>query len=181
MFCNQCGTKIEEGMSFCTNCGAKVVVEQPVDTEQTVPPTGYAYQPAQEVYVAQESTQDNASYTQGALSSPANVGFGEAIKLFFANYTNFRGRSTKSEYWWAFLFNFFVSMLTTRIPIIGGLISLALLIPGLSLGVRRLHDTGKKWTYMFIGLIPLVGGILLIIQYCKGSDGDNQWGPAPVK
>lgn len=164
MFCNQCGTKIEEGMSFCTNCGAQVVT-----TEQSV----------QEGYVMQETMQDNASYTQGA--APASVSFGEAIKLFFANYTNFTGRSTKSEYWWAFLFNFLVSMVTSRIPVIGGLISVALLIPGLSVGVRRLHDTGKKWTYMLIGLIPLVGTILLIIQYCKDSDGDNQWGPAPVK
>lgn len=103
MFCNQCGTKLEEGMSFCTNCGAKLVTEQLV----------------QEVYATQENMQDNVSYTQGATPSPASVSFGEAIKLFFANYTNFRGRSTKSEYWWAFLFNFFVSMLTTRIPIIG--------------------------------------------------------------
>lgn len=181
MFCNQCGTAIEEGMNFCTNCGAKVVTEQPVEMEQTVPPTGYAYQSAQEVYVAQETTQDNASHTQGASPSPASVGFGEAIKLFFVNYTNFRGRSTKSEYWWAFLFNFLVSMVTSKIPVIGGIISLALWIPGLSLGVRRLHDTGKKWTYMLIGLIPLVGVILLIIQYCKDSDGDNQWGSAPVR
>ena len=155
MFCNQCGTKLEEGMSFCTNCGAQVV--------------------------AQENTQDNASYTQGAAPSPASVSFGEAIKLFFANYTNFTGRSTKSEYWWAFLFNFLVSAVASNIPIIGPIATLALLIPGLAVGVRRLHDTGKKWTYIFIGLIPLVGAILLIIQYCKDSDGDNQWGPAPVK
>lgn len=177
MFCNQCGTKLEEGMNFCTNCGAQVVAQQPVEMEQTVNPTGYAYQPAQEVY----ATQEQASYTQGTSPSPASVSFGEAIKLFFTNYTNFTGRSTKSEYWWAFLFNILVSTVTTGIPVIGGLVSVALLIPGLAVAVRRLHDTGKKWTYMFIGLIPLVGAILLIIQYCKDSDADNQWGPAPVK
>lgn len=165
MFCNQCGTKIEEGMSFCTNCGAKAVTEQP----------------RQEVYVAQGTMQDNASYTQGATPSPANVSFGEAIKLFFANYTNFTGRSTKSEYWWAFLFNFLVSAVVSNIPIIGQIATLALLIPGIAVAIRRLHDTGKKWTYVFIGFIPLVGAILLIMQYCKDSDVDNQWGPAPVK
>ena len=179
MFCNQCGTKLEEGMNFCTNCGAQVVTQQPVDMNETVNSSNY--QSAQEVYAAQPDMQSNATYAQGTTPSPASVGFGEAIKLFFSNYTNFTGRSTKSEYWWAFLFNYLVSLTTSWIPVIGSIVALGLLIPGIAVGVRRLHDTGKKWTYMFIGLIPLVGAILLIIQYCKDSEGDNQWGPAPVK
>lgn len=92
---------------------------------------------------------------------------------------NFTGRSTVSEYWWAFLFNFLVSLRTAWIPVVGQLISLGLLLPGLAVGIRRLHDTGKAWYYMFMGLIPIAGFIILIIQYCKESDADNKWGPAP--
>ena len=149
MFCKQCGTQLEEGMAFCTNCGAKQVDEQ-----------------ATMNYYAGTNT--------GA--TPASVTFGEAIKLFFTNYANFTGRATKSEYWWAFLFNFLVSLATSWIPVVGQIIAFALLIPGLSVGIRRLHDTGKTWTYILMGLIPLAGFIILIVQYCKDSDGDNQWG-----
>ncbi len=149
MFCQQCGTEIEEGVAYCASCGAK----QSPENEPAAP--------------VQENT-----------GSPKNVSFGEAIKLFFVNYANFTGRSTVSEYWYAYLFNFLVSLCTSWIPVLGGLISLGLLVPGLAVGVRRLHDTGKSWLYMLMGLIPLAGFIILIIQYCKKSDDDNKWGPA---
>ena len=51
--------------------------------------------------------------------------------------------------------------------------------PGLSIVIRRLHNTGKSWVYIFMGLIPLAGPIILIVQYCKESDADNMLGPAP--
>lgn len=115
----------------------------------------------------------------GALVSPKRVGFIEAVKLFFINYVNFSGRSTISEYWWVVLFNFLVSLCTSWIPVVGKLIPLGLFIPGLALSVRRLHDTGKHWYYIFMVLIPLVGFVILIVRYCMVSDADNIWGPAP--
>lgn len=185
MFCQQCGTKIEEGMAFCTSCGAKQVpaAEEAVKTEAATQPE-VAAQPvaaAQPEVVAQPVV--NQPYVQPVAAptgtgSPKHVGFGEAIKLFFTNYANFKGRSTVSEYWFAYLFNFIVSLATSWIPVVGTIISLGLLVPGIAVGVRRLHDTGKSWLYMFMGLIPLAGFIILIIQYCKASDGDNKWGPA---
>ena len=96
------------------------------------------------------------------------MSLGEAIKLFFHNYSNFTGRASVSEYWWGFLFTFLTSL-----TIIG---SLVCLIGMLSLSIRRLHDIGKSWTWIFIGCIPCVGFIIMIILYCKQSDGDNQWG-----
>ena len=113
--------------------------------------------------------------------SPKQITFGEAIKLFFINYANFTGRSTVSEYWFAFLFTFIVSLFTSVIPGIGIIISLIILVPSISVTVRRLHDTGKPWTYMLVGLIPFIGIILLIEQYCQPSAFDNRWGPAPKK
>ena len=116
--------------------------------------------------------------TEEAVVGSGSVTFVEAIKLMFVNYANFTGRATKSEYWWAFLFNVLVSTAASYIPVIGPVISLALIIPGLSLGIRRLHDIGKSWCSILLGLIPLVGFIILIVLFCRDSDGDNQWGPA---
>ena len=188
MFCQQCGTQIEDGLAFCTTCGAKQVSAQTNQAANTVftPNNSTPIQPAQNQFVQpnnqgyqQQYDQANSYAWQGAPATTKSVTFGEAIKLFFVNYVNFTGRATKSEYWWAFLFNFLVSLCTAWIPVVGSLISLGLFIPGLALGIRRLHDTGKAWYYMFMGLIPLAGFIILIVQYCKDSDADNQWGPAP--
>lgn len=188
MFCQQCGTQIEEGLAFCTTCGAKQISAQTNQAANTVvtPSNTTPVQPAQNQYVQQNNQgyqqqygQANSYAWQGAPAATKSVTFGEAIKLFFVNYVNFTGRATKSEYWWAFLFNFLVSLCTAWIPVVGQLISFGLLLPGLAVGIRRLHDTGKAWYYMFMGLIPLAGFIILIVQYCKESDADNQWGPAP--
>ena len=89
---------------------------------------------------------------------------------------NFTGRSTRSEYWWAFLFTTLVGIVVSYIPVVGALLLVALYIPGLSISVRRLHDIGKSWTFLLMGLIPIAGAIILIINFCKESDGDNQWG-----
>lgn len=102
-----------------------------------------------------------------------NVGFSDAIKLFFQNFVNFEGRASKSEYWYAYLF----CVLIALIPGIGQLVMIAAQIGMLSAGIRRLHDVGRAWTYILMGLIPIAGPIILIIEFCKDSDGDNQWGP----
>lgn len=112
--------------------------------------------------------------------SPAYVSFGKAVQLFFINYANFEGRSTRSEYWWAYLMNVLLSIILIFIPIVGILANLALVIPNYSIKVRRLHDVGKRGTYLFLTLIPVVGGIYLLVKYCTQSDGDNQWGSAAI-
>jgi len=66
------------------------------------------------------------------------------------------------------------------LPDIAGLWTLVTFIPTLSLTVRRLHDIGKSGWWYLIGIIPLVGGILLLVWYCKDSQpGSNQWGHSP--
>lgn len=190
MFCQQCGTQIDDGLAFCTTCGAKQIKNAPpinnaAENMQSQPvfnnnftqqntqsaPNGYAQQ--------QGYPQPNAyEYNPNVTATQKKVSFGDAIKLFFVNYVNFEGRATKEEYWFAFLFTFLVSLCTAWIPFVGGIISLALVIPGLSVAVRRLHDTGKSWQYLLYSFIPLAGAVILIIQYCKESDGDNKWGPA---
>jgi uncharacterized membrane protein YhaH (DUF805 family) len=60
------------------------------------------------------------------------------------------------------------------------IVSLALLVPGIAVAWRRLHDIGKKGTWYFLSLIPVVGWIILIVWFCQeGVRGDNEFGPDP--
>ncbi len=64
--------------------------------------------------------------------------------------------------------------------IISGIVNLVLLLPGLGLCVRRLHDTNRSGWWILIGFIPVVGWILLIVWFCQDSQrGPNQYGPEP--
>ncbi|MBD5359594.1 MAG: DUF805 domain-containing protein [Bacteroides sp.] len=106
--------------------------------------------------------------------------------MAFNKYCDFNGRASRSEYWWFCLFTFIVS---AALAVIGGVLnitwlgyiwSLATLLPSLGLSVRRLHDIDKSGWWIFLGLIPLVGAIILIIWACKESQPyDNQYGPVP--
>lgn len=116
------------------------------------------------------------------------VSFGEAIKrAIVENYCNFQGRASRSEYWWYCLFTFLLGLCVTFIfgndtagQVISGIVSLALLLPGLGLVWRRLHDIGKAGGYYFFVLIPLVGWIILIVWLCKPSEPQaNRFGPEP--
>lgn len=122
--------------------------------------------------------------------SPKYVGPVEALKLFFTNYANFKGRSTRSEYWWALLLIGIVSgALYTPVlmaamnggsagflAILYSVWALATLVPALSINWRRLHDIGKGGIFILVCLIPVVGGIIYLIQVIKPSGPQNEWG-----
>ena len=101
-------------------------------------------------------------------------------------YADFNGRARRSEYWYFVLFNFLIG---TAVGVVTGLIgidwlsyiySVALLVPGIAVGVRRLHDVGKSGWWLLISFIPLIGGIWLIILMAKeGDHGNNAFGPDP--
>jgi uncharacterized membrane protein YhaH (DUF805 family) len=113
----------------------------------------------------------------------------EAVKVFFRNYTNFEGRSTRADYWWvmlaSFIFGFclgFVAGLLKIDPktmmIVEAVIALAMLIPSLALSVRRLHDINKSGWFLLIAFIPAVGGIILFIFTLLPSvEEGNSYGP----
>lgn len=189
MYCKQCGQALEDGAKFCTNCGASQQTPEnptPQNIDRTVGVFGGVPVPsAGEAHAANFNAPQSSPYDTpagGAARATKPVGFGEAIKLFFVNYVNFEGRTTRSEYWWAILFSYLVGiaagMLGAVIPYFSMLVSLGMFLPGLSMNVRRLHDIGKPWPYLLMGLIPLAGPIILIVFYCKPSDGDNAWGRA---
>lgn len=127
----------------------------------------------------------NAMYNTGD-GSPKYVGFGEAISLYFRNFINFNGRSTRSEYWFAMLFLFVVSLCANVIDslllgdagILPALINIAFFLPSLGLNIRRLHDSGKSAWYLLLGIIPFAGWIIMLVFYCQPSVGQNKWGAA---
>ena len=112
------------------------------------------------------------------------MSFTEAIKTCFKKYADFSGRARRSEYWFWALFTGIVGAVAAVIEgsdstVLSAIVSLAFFIPNLAVGVRRMHDVGKSgWFYLWI-LLPLVGGIILLIQFCKDSTDANQWGPNP--
>mgnify|MGYP000748974872 FL=1 len=114
----------------------------------------------------------------------------EAYKKFWKGYVDFEGRSTRSDYWFAYLANMLtVVAFYVLLAVFGGIasatessflavISLILLLiffaygiaaclPGIAVTVRRLRDAGYNWPYIFVAFIPFVGGIILIVLLCK--------------
>ena len=115
--------------------------------------------------------------------------FGESISTCFRKYGDFTGRAARGEFWWFFLFMWLVEGLAWVLvhprryeanPRFGlvALIYLALLIPYLAAGVRRLHDTGRSGAYLFLVFIPLIGAIILIVFWAEEGDAAaNVYGP----
>ena len=106
------------------------------------------------------------------------MGFADAVKLGFANYANFLDRACRSEFWYWTLFVFVGEIVTRTIgrPVFL-LFFLAILLPSLSVSVRRLHDLDRSGWWILLNLIPLVGPIILIIWFsAKGTDGPNRFG-----
>jgi uncharacterized membrane protein YhaH (DUF805 family) len=115
------------------------------------------------------------------------MGFGQAISSGFSNYVNFSDRSARSAYWFWILFVLIADIVAIAIDaaigkqIVSSLFGLAVLLPGLAVTVRRLHDLDRTGWWIFLGLIPLVGAIILLIWFCsKGTDGPNRFGPDPL-
>ncbi len=114
------------------------------------------------------------------------MSFSEAVKSGFDHYAKFDGRASRPAFWWWFLFGILVGVAASILDaiIFGGssvltiLVSLGLILPNLSVAIRRLHDTDRSGWWVLIGLIPIIGLIVLLIFYLQKSDaGDNSYGP----
>jgi uncharacterized membrane protein YhaH (DUF805 family) len=113
----------------------------------------------------------------------------EALK----KYAVFSGRARRMEFWYFVLFNLVVYIVLSLIDallgtynivsgvgLLSGIYSLAVLIPTLSLWVRRLHDIDRTGWWILINLIPLIGTIvLLVFALTPGTPGSNRYGPDP--
>jgi len=103
-------------------------------------------------------------------------------------YALFEGRAGLAEFWWYTLANivislgfFILSFISGLFAILNLLFALALIIPGIAVSIRRMHDTDKSGWLLLIGLIPFVGFIVLIVFFATaGTQGDNNYGPVPA-
>jgi uncharacterized membrane protein YhaH (DUF805 family) len=122
--------------------------------------------------------------------------FTDAIAAGFRNYVNFRGRASRSEYWYWTLFVILLSIAASIIDAIffsgieiapnaqlsplNTLVALGVLLPGLAVSVRRLHDLDRTGWWLLI-LLTVIGGILLLVWFCmRGTSGDNHYGVDPL-
>lgn len=142
------------------------------------------------------------------------IGFSEAVKRFFLKAFDYRGRASRAEYWWvalfqalviilpAFLLAIFLPMVVNDslehtpglalsswfLPLLGAfsVLMLVMVVPLISLFVRRLHDTGRSgWIaiIMLLQLIPVIGWpftiVIWVFAVIPGSPDDNPYGPPP--
>lgn len=109
------------------------------------------------------------------------MSFTEAVTSVFSKFITFDGRARRAEYWYYALFVFIISFISGFFgQFISRAISIVLLLPGISVGVRRLHDTGKSGLWFLISFVPVVGAIVLLVFYLIDSQpGTNQYGPNP--
>jgi len=102
------------------------------------------------------------------------VNFQTAIRSGFNNYANFKGRATRTEYWWWALFSVIAGVLGSLIhSSIGNLAQLVTLLPSIAVAVRRMHDTDHVGWWVFAPIINLVFALRV------GDSGENRFGPPP--
>ena len=113
--------------------------------------------------------------------------FTESVSYCLTNYFTVSGRGARSEYWWFILATLLAGIVGSIIDIIigfelvGPLVSLAVFIPTIVAATRRLHDTDRSGWWQLIALIPLIGGIVLLVWLAsRGTDGPNRFGRAPA-
>jgi uncharacterized membrane protein YhaH (DUF805 family) len=105
-------------------------------------------------------------------------------RVILERYAQFTGRAGRAEFWWYFLANIIVYIVLNILIAISSIFwvlyviyALAVLIPGIAVGIRRLHDTDKSGWWLLISLIPLVGIIVLIVFWAtEGTPGLNRYG-----
>jgi uncharacterized membrane protein YhaH (DUF805 family) len=120
------------------------------------------------------------------------------LKVMKENFSNFSGRARRKEFWMWYLFYVIVLIVAVILDGVLGtgfelgygvtspygwiylIAALAHVIPGLAVSVRRLHDVGKSGWFMLISLVPIIGGIWLLVLACTdGDSSENAYGPSP--
>jgi uncharacterized membrane protein YhaH (DUF805 family) len=129
----------------------------------------------------------------------AAMNFGQAISSCFAKYATFKGRASRSEFWFCYPFFLIALAVAAGLDVLLGtgisiadtplgygyiylLIALLTIIPFTSVTVRRLHDKDKSGWWYWLFLVPIVGGIVILVWLCqKGTAGENRFGPDPLQ
>jgi uncharacterized membrane protein YhaH (DUF805 family) len=104
------------------------------------------------------------------------------IRCLRDKYVDFNGRAGRPEFWWFALFTLVLGLAFSLVGLdmIGALVNLALLLPSLAVGTRRLHDMGKSGWFQLVWLIPLVGWAVMIYWLVQPSAPANEYGEGPA-
>ncbi len=102
--------------------------------------------------------------------------FVKSIGTCFSKYADFSGRATRSEYWWFFLFALLLPPAAMMLgDAVSRLSSLALVLPSLAVGARRLHDVDKSAWFLLLWLIPLIGWVILMAWAAQEGEEPNRF------
>lgn len=119
--------------------------------------------------------------------------FKQATRTCLSKYAEFHGRAARPEYWWFVLFTILGNIAAGIIDavfgfradgtgLVGGLFSLAMLLPSLAVASRRLHDIDRSFWWVLVGLIPVIGWLVLLYWFVQpGTSGSNRFGSAPAE
>ena len=109
--------------------------------------------------------------------------FLDSIETCFKKSFQLKGRASKSEFWWFALFYLIGAFSLLMINETLGIIFILIILPAqICVTVRRLHDQNKSGFFYFIGIIPYVGGLILLFMCAMdGTKGKNKFGPSPLK
>ena len=184
-FCIRCGAAVPVTDSrFCFSCGAEIVSPGLI-AEQSPLPT---QEPHEEPPAAPPPSSNLGTEPQSSAIDPV-----QAVVSGFTRCMELGGRSSRSEFWWFYLFTGSASLLTLVMAALIGtvvgvgagvtaFIFLNVLIswPYIAVGVRRLHDSGRNGWLILIGLVPLFGWIVVLVWWVSPSnEGSNRYGPNP--
>lgn len=116
------------------------------------------------------------------------MSFGEAVRTVLGKYTTFSGRARRSEFWWWYLAvvlgTFVISFISVAsydtAVVLAVVFLLGIALPTLAVGARRLHDIGASGWWLLLSLLPVAGGLVLVVLYLFDSKPEaNRYGPSP--
>lgn len=152
------------GMVFCRGCGSEIHSTAPMCPKCGAP-------------------------RQFVQTERINYSFGGSIALCFNRFVQFSGRAPRAEYWYFALFTVLIGLgasvveavLLNGTPVLSTIANLAFFLPGISVGVRRMHDGDRSGWWLWLFLLPLVGWVILLVWLVtKGNHGPNRFGPDPL-
>lgn len=186
MKCLACGYENIYGSTSCKQCSASLTeaAPEPVRVAPAAPveaPVQSAAPAASNMNAPKEAV--TADYPNELTFIPyiGNEQFNYFLRVLRRAF-DFNTRSSRAEFWWFMLFQILISVaIIIILPVLSTLFSLIVMIPGIAVAIRRLHDIKKSGWWLLTIFIPLIGILLLIIFWIKPSDpSGNQWGAIPA-
>ena len=192
-------TQVDNAGKIAETVPEKVeVIKQDIPSEETI--VEKIEEPSEKTEIEELKDEDKSDYELDAEKEEEKrdkkyddenvigLSFSESISTCLKKYFNFKDRASRSEYWYfqlvltpIYIWSQFPSN-DTQILVIQLILTFGSLIPGISAGVRRLHDRDKSGWFMLISFIPILGAIFLIVMLAeKGTPGKNKFGEYPLK